>query len=231
MRLLLPQLDRERQSYGLKEKNLGKLYVEILQISETSEDAKRLIDWKKPNEKFIAGDFGLAVYQSLQNRCPEKGSMTIEEINTSLDLLNVATDKSKRIEILKNVLIKTTALEQKWFVRIILKQLKMGMSENTIFNYFHKDALTLWNLSSDLKKICEDLKNPEKLISLQQQQILFQPIKPMLSGKYPIEDICKVLKKKPFVIETKFDGERIQIHKNGAEIKIFSRFYTFIYSF
>ena len=135
-----------------------------------------MIDWKKPNEKFIAGDFGLAVYQSLQNRCPEKGSMIIEEINTSLDLLNVATDKSKRIEILKNVLIKTTAIEQKWFVRIILKQLKMGMSENTIFNYFHKDALTLWNLSSDLKKICEDLKNPKNLFLFNNNKFFFNQL-------------------------------------------------------
>ena len=67
--------------------------------------------------------------------------MSIDEINTSFNLLNVANDKSKRIEILNNVLIKTTALEQKWFVRIILKQLKMGMSENTIFNYFHQRCI------------------------------------------------------------------------------------------
>lgn len=40
MRLLLPQLDKERQTYGMKESVLGKLYVEILGIAPTSEDAQ-----------------------------------------------------------------------------------------------------------------------------------------------------------------------------------------------
>jgi ATP-dependent DNA ligase len=27
----------------------------------------------------------------------------------------------------------------------------------------------------------------------------------------------------PFVIEQKFDGERIQVHKDGSEVRLFSR--------
>lgn len=50
MRLLLPQLDKERQTYGLKETMLGKYYVEILNIAPTSEDAIRLLQWRKPNK-------------------------------------------------------------------------------------------------------------------------------------------------------------------------------------
>lgn len=49
MRLLLPQLDKDRQTYGLKETMLGKYYVDILNIAPTSEDAIRLLNWRKPS--------------------------------------------------------------------------------------------------------------------------------------------------------------------------------------
>lgn len=42
------KLDKERQTYGMKETNLGKYYVQILNIAETSGDAKRLLHWRKP---------------------------------------------------------------------------------------------------------------------------------------------------------------------------------------
>lgn len=45
----------------------------------------------------------------------------------------------------------------------------------------------------------------------------------MLASRHPPEDVVKVMNGNPFVIEQKFDGERIQVHKNGKEIKIFSR--------
>ena len=53
MRMLLPQLDKERQTYGMKESNLGKFFVELLNIAPTSEDAVRLIHWKKPTGSSI----------------------------------------------------------------------------------------------------------------------------------------------------------------------------------
>src|SRR5947209_7660434 len=88
------QLDKERQTYGMKETVLGKFYVEALGIAKNSEDAQRLIHWKKPtggsffffqksfNCKFqpgkkigvdnMSGDFGTAIYLSLKHRCIAK---------------------------------------------------------------------------------------------------------------------------------------------------------------
>jgi hypothetical protein len=42
-------LDKERQTYGMKESVLAKLYVQILGISPESDDGKRLIHWRRPN--------------------------------------------------------------------------------------------------------------------------------------------------------------------------------------
>ncbi len=42
LRLLVPQSDRERIAYGLKESKLGKHLVEVLSISKDSDDGKKL---------------------------------------------------------------------------------------------------------------------------------------------------------------------------------------------
>ena len=51
LRLLLPQLDKDRQTYGMKETNLGKYYVELLTISSDSEDGRRLLHWRRPTKQ------------------------------------------------------------------------------------------------------------------------------------------------------------------------------------
>ncbi len=44
-----------------------------------------------------AGDFGTAVYASLKKRCPEKGDMSVYDINAALDALNSATDRCLKL--------------------------------------------------------------------------------------------------------------------------------------
>jgi hypothetical protein len=74
-----------------------------------------------------AGDFGNAVYLSLRHRCSESGTLSIGQLNDYLDQLNQATERAMRVKILQRLLRCTTAIQQKWLVRIILKQLKTGL--------------------------------------------------------------------------------------------------------
>ncbi|KAL6068764.1 DNA ligase, variant 2 [Balamuthia mandrillaris] len=216
----------------MKESVLGKLYVQILGISPESEDARRLIEWRKPSASGAAsnsskqladgGDFGTAVQLSLSKRCPEKGSLSIADVNSCLDELNAATDRDAKVKVLKQILRSTTAVEQKWLVRIILKELKMGLSEKLILNYFHPDAVELFNVTSSLRKVCAELKDPTFRLSSKNAS-LFQPVKPMLASRRSPELVTKFMGGKPFSIETKFDGERVQLHKDGKNIKLYSR--------
>ena len=52
MRLTLPHLDTVRPQYRLKQKSIAKMYVEILAIPESSDDAQMLLNWKKPASGF-----------------------------------------------------------------------------------------------------------------------------------------------------------------------------------
>lgn len=61
LRLLLPSLDRQRGSYGLKESVLATSLVDALAISRDSDDALRLLNWRKGGPKAGAnvGNFAL----------------------------------------------------------------------------------------------------------------------------------------------------------------------------
>ena len=64
LRLLLPQKDRERAIYGLKEKNIAKTYIKLIPLGPKDPDALRLLDWKKPsgpNVGYPLGGFDLSV--------------------------------------------------------------------------------------------------------------------------------------------------------------------------
>ncbi|MBE3045777.1 hypothetical protein IMZ48_25180, partial [Candidatus Bathyarchaeota archaeon] len=51
MRLILPDKDRDRTVYGLKESNIAKLLVKLLKIDpKKSADAQSLLHWKLPGQ-------------------------------------------------------------------------------------------------------------------------------------------------------------------------------------
>ena len=56
MRLILPEKDRDRPMYGLKEKAIGKLLVKLMKISPDAEDGYNLINWKLPGQSAAAPD-------------------------------------------------------------------------------------------------------------------------------------------------------------------------------
>ena len=225
MRLLLPQLDKERQTYGMKETNLGKYLVEILGISSTSEDAIRMVHWKKPTlqVEVAVGDFSTCVYMSLKNRCLSQSQLTINELNELLDELNAASDRKDKLLILKKIVRRSTAFDMKWIVRILLKDLKIGLSEKSLLGLFHREAMDMYNVTSSLRTVCEELSHAKGPTSLPLSIEIGRALKPMLASRHSPEEVVKLMEGDPFVIEKKYDGERVMIHKNGKEIKLFSR--------
>ncbi len=125
-RLLLPQHDNDRRVYSMKEKVIAKLYVDALSINPDSDAGKRLLSYKVPSQNQPnAGDFGTAVYLALQDRLARDSSMTIAQLNDHLDRLSLANSKDEQKRILTQMLRDSTAIMQKWIVRIILKDMKV----------------------------------------------------------------------------------------------------------
>ncbi|XP_044287857.1 DNA ligase 4 [Varanus komodoensis] len=224
MRLILPQLERERMAYGIKETMLAKLYIELLNLPKDGKDALKLLHYRMPVGG-DAGDFAMIAYFVLKSRCVKQGQLTIQQVNQLLDAIS-NNNAAKRKDLIKKSLLQLitqcSALEQKWLIRMILKDLKLGISQQTLFSIFHADAAELHSVTTDLEKVCRELHNPSVFLS-DVSISLFSPFKPMLAAIANIQQIEKQMNKQSFYIETKLDGERMQLHKDGDVYKYFSR--------
>ncbi|NP_001081114.1 DNA ligase (ATP) 4 [Xenopus laevis] len=226
MRLVLPQLERERMAYGIKETMLAKLYIKVLGLPKEGKDALKLLNYRTPTSSHSdAGDFAAIAYFVLKSRCRKEGNLSIQEVNYHLDSIanNNAAKKKELIEkSLLHLIANTTALEQKWLIRMIIKDMKLGFSQQTIFSIFHPDAVELHNVTTDLEKVCIQLHDPDVCLS-DVSISMFSAFKPMLAAVANIQNIEKQMNHQSFFIETKLDGERMQMHKDGDVYKYFSR--------
>lgn len=51
------------------------------------------------------------------------------------------------------MLLNMSPLEQKWLIRILLKNISVGLSQNRIMYHYHPDAVDLFDVTNDLKKV------------------------------------------------------------------------------
>ena len=75
-------------------------------------------------------------------------------------------------------------------------------------------------MTSNLRKVVVDLRDIKIRISNFQSTTisLFHPIKPMLAARKNPDDVLPLMDGHRFVIETKFDGERIQVSFNFIKL-------------
>ena len=232
-RLLFPKLDRLRSTYGIAEVFISKLYVDILQLPQ--KEKIMLKHWKNPN--FIpspapVGDYvGLLKY-IINNRVTNNSTITINTVNEYLTSLSRTRDKDERTTIMSKIIKECTAEEQKWIISIILKDLKIGLSSDSFFKHFDLRAVDIYNSTSSLISVCEYLADPKNDKYSQTFYQVFSPIKPMLVARMTLDNIMKTFQGVNAIVETKYDGERIQCHLNDGEVQFFTRKgvdYTSIY--
>jgi len=232
-RLLFPKLDRLRSTYGIAEVFISKLYVDILQLPQ--KEKLMLKHWKNPN--FIpspapVGDYvGLLKYV-INNRVTNNSTITINTLNEYLTSLCRTRDKEERTKIMSNIIKECTSEEQRWIISIILKDLKIGLSYESFFKNFDIRAVDIYNSTSSLISVCEYLSDPKNDKYSQTFYQVFSPIKPMLVARMTLDNIMKTFQGVNAIVETKYDGERIQCHLHENEVQFFTRKgvdYTAIY--
>jgi DNA ligase-1 len=186
------------------------------------------------------GDAGLTAEKLLQKK-PQTlvppGKLTVHELFEKLHKIAKTTgtgSQEEKINILVNLLQKSSAQGAKYIIRIALGTLRMGAGDMTVL-----DALAIaytgskeskaqlekaYNICPDVGIIAETLakkgmKGIEKI-----DVHVGRPIKMMLAQR--VEALEEVAEKIPgkLGIETKYDGERIQAHKTkDGRITLFSR--------
>ncbi|KAL2853726.1 ATP dependent DNA ligase domain-containing protein [Aspergillus pseudodeflectus] len=250
-RLILPDKDRDRAMYGIKEKMIGKMLVKIMKIDKNSEDGFNLLNWKLPGQaaaSSMAGDFAGRCYDVLSKRPmrTDVGSMLIEEVNEKLDQLSTASKEEQQLPILADFYRRMNPEELMWLIRIILRQMKVGATERTFFDVWHPDAESLYSISSSLRRVCWELHDPNIRLDAEERGVsLMQCFQPQLA-QFQMQSLDRMIgRMRPteddpvFWIEEKLDGERMQLHMTsdasvpgGRKFRFWSRKakdYTYLY--
>lgn len=252
-RLIVPEKDRDRAMYGLKEMTLAKLLVRVMKIDKNSEDAQNLLHWKLPGVKSssaMAGDFAGRCFEVVSKRPMRTtpGDMTIAEVNEYLDRLSVAQKEENQRPIVEQFYTRMNAEELMWLIRMILRQMKVGATEKTIFEIWHPDADNLFNISSSLRRVCWELYDPGFRLEGENKGIhLMQCFQPQLAA-FQMRSMEQMVSRMhsdateaehEFYVEEKLDGERMQMHMmeddetpGGMKFAFWSRKakdYTYLY--
>jgi len=192
--------------------------VRILQIKDLSIPVIKFFFLRGPaTTKTSSKDFADVVCSIMRQRAPKPPSeLTVDQINESLDKLSkLESGKNRNMtSILQPLIRQLPAVEQKWLVRIILRNVRCGAGQKPLLKAYHPDAQELYNVCYDLEKVCVtlfDLSNRSFALSIS----LFKPFSPMLADQSNLNQIVSKMGNKMFFVETKLDGERTQIHIDG----------------
>ncbi len=198
--LLVPALDTEHSTMGLKESKLAEAFISALSLSRYSDEALWLKNYKEKQyrpeelklaEDIVEGSFPSVLKAVLQKRCDSESSLTIGDVWKALDTLSevssikyqrihrpnyqtssgtntdVATEHNEksnpatRIQMLRKVIQKGTAVDVSEFARIILKETEISVSVDWFFSWFHPGAKQYYNQTHDLRKLLSDCHDPE----------------------------------------------------------------------
>ncbi|MEA2045689.1 MAG: ATP-dependent DNA ligase [Euryarchaeota archaeon] len=185
-----------------------------------------------------SGDPGLVAAEVMKNKQPtfasflgedELSTLSISEVYSTF--LNIARSSGKRsqgvrMKNLQYLFSQSTSLEAQYIARMALEDMRIGVGEgivrNAVAKAFDQPADLVesgYNLTSDLGLVAQKARQ-DHLFEL--TIIINKPIKMMLaqlgeSASSALQDMGKA------AVEWKFDGARVQIHKKGDEVQVFSR--------
>ena len=200
------------------------------------------LDKKKIKDFLVKkGDIGSAAEIILKKKKQQQTlfgtlqSLTVSEIFSEFLKIAQASGKGSqdvKLRYLRGLIGRCSPLEAKFLLRTITGTLRMGVSTMTIIDALaegltdskiNRDQVErAYNIHPDLGEIAQILIT-EGLEGLKKIKITFGvPINMMLASRVDYAEIIDKLGEK-FIAEQKLDGERLQIHKEGDNIKIFSR--------
>jgi len=154
---------------------------------------------------------------------PKQAELTVEEVYEAIRLLPQVTKLNERDLLVSSLLRTGTPEEAKYIVRLMLGDLKLGYYQNTVI----RAAAKAYNVPPELIEsatailgITEGLMlAPEGQLKLSEAKLRpGQFLKPQLAQLYEPDKVSY-----PVRAEYKYDGSRLQIHKWGTQIRLFSR--------
>jgi DNA ligase-1 len=154
---------------------------------------------------------------------PKQAELTVEEVYEAIRLLPKIKKLTERNLLVASLLRAATPEEAKYIIRLILGDLKLGYYQRTVIRAAAKAygvPPELVETATAVLGITEGLLlAPEGELKLLEVKLRpGQFLKPQLAHLYEPDKVAF-----PVRAEYKYDGSRLQIHKWGLQIKLFSR--------
>ena len=210
-----------------------KLAVKALVRASGMKEGEVLSDLQK------TGDIGQVAEIYLANKKQStffSKVLTVEHVYESLDKMaktsGVGTVNMKTT-IFAGLLSAASPKEAKYLMRTATGNLRLGIADMTVLEALavaygggkeaRKTIERAYNICSDLGRVA-DMLVQEGINSVKKLQVkVFEPIRPMLAERLSSpEEILEKFGGK-CLAEYKYDGERIQVHKQGDNVTLFSR--------
>ena len=159
--------------------------------------------------------------------------LSIREVYDTLQEIAEATGEGSRKQkeqLLERMFAQTEPVESEILARIIFGEMRIGVNEGMMLEGIAEATQTdpalvrrALMMTGDIGLVAEEAVQNGKKGLLGLEANLFVPLKPMLAtpAEAPLDAIEDYGGK--VVFEYKYDGARIQIHRKGDEVRIFSR--------
>lgn len=187
-----------------------------------------------------SGDIGETAQNLLakrrQSMFGSQKALTVERVYETLDKMACTSGSGavdSKLTFLAGLLSDASPKEAKYILRTVTGNLRLGIADMTVLDALAiaygggKEARELieraYNISSDLGRVAEVVAE-KGLDGIGKYEVrVFEPIRPMLAERLSSpDDILEKFGGK-CVAEYKYDGERIQLHKKGNKVVLFSR--------
>ncbi|MDR0373580.1 MAG: ATP-dependent DNA ligase [Nitrososphaerota archaeon] len=197
--------------------NESSIQSELQRSGDLGETAEKLLTKRKQSTFFTKPLTVQRVYETLDKLAKTSGSGAVD---TKMGLFSgLLTDASPK--------------EAKWLIRTVTGNLRLGIADMTVL-----DALAIaygggketrekieraYNISSDLGQVASVVAE-KGIEGIEKFQVMIgEPIRPMLAERLGVpEEILEKFGGK-CLAEYKYDGERVQAHKSGDKVLLFSR--------
>ncbi|MFL6352227.1 MAG: ATP-dependent DNA ligase [Bryobacteraceae bacterium] len=175
---------------------------------------------------------GYATLRDAVTAGAEKPSLELPDIDralTTLAAVQGSGSEQRKRQILQTVLSRATAEEQHFLTRLLLGELRQGALEGLMLDALAKAsgirterirraAMMAGGAAPIARTVLEEGETGLSRFDIQ----LFRPVQPMLAQT--AEDVKEALQElEEAALEYKFDGARVQAHKSGDEVLVFSR--------
>jgi DNA ligase-1 len=210
--------------------NLGmaeKMVLRAVALAANKEQAQVSVLYKK------LGDIGL-VAEELVGR--KRKELSVTDVFGTLQKIAESSgtgSQEDKVKLLAGLLKNASAKEARYLARIVQGNLRLGVGDKTVLDALcitstgskdaKKEVEHAFMISPDVAIIARTIAN-KGLSGIRRIGVtLGIPIQMMLCQR--VKNLNEIPAKMgvPFAVEEKYDGERIQVHKNGGKIVLYSR--------